>query len=392
MSWDIVRLGDICEINPSTKGNFASYDANMPVSFLPMEAVGAGTGVMRPIVREFSEVRKGYTYFEDGDILFAKITPCMQNGKHAVARSLTNGIGFGSTEFHVLRPKIGTISEWIYYFISQKEFLQTAENFFQGTVGQQRLPDLFLKDAIIPFPPLPEQRRIAAEIERQLAIVEKAKRAATEQLAAARALKAAYLRGIFANIEGEQIKLGDVCVFEGGSQPPKSTFKYSPQKGFIRLIQIQDYRRDDMAVYIPAGLARRYCKNDDVMIGRYGPPVFQILRGLEGAYNVALMKAYPRDSNKLDNGFLYYLLQYEHIQSSVIEQSQRSAGQTGVDKDFLEKFDIVLPDIDSQRRITSVIESRGATTAKIISYVQAQLETINALPSAILRQAFSGKM
>ena len=131
MSWDIVRLGDVCEINPSTKGKFASCYENMPVSFLPMEAVKAGTGVMNPIDRKFAEVRKGYTYFENGDILFAKITPCMQNGKHAIARSLTNGVGFGSTEFHVLRPEKNIIAEWVYYFVSQKEFLRRAKNFFK---------------------------------------------------------------------------------------------------------------------------------------------------------------------------------------------------------------------------------------------------------------------
>ena len=134
MSWDIVRLGDVCDVNPSTKGKLASYNSDMVVSFLPMEAMEARTGLMKPVDRKFSEVRKGYTYFENGDILFAKITPCMQNGKHAVARNLTNGIGFGSTEFHVLRPTIGVVPEWIYYIVSRTEFLTEAVNHFQGAV------------------------------------------------------------------------------------------------------------------------------------------------------------------------------------------------------------------------------------------------------------------
>src|SRR5688572_27584092 len=87
------------------------------------------------------------------------------------------------------------------------------------------------------------------------------------------------------------VKLGDVCSFIGGSQPPKSTFKTAPGPGYIRLVQIQDFRRSDFDVYIPIDEARRTFGVNDVMIGRYGPPVFQILRGLSGAYNVALMKA-----------------------------------------------------------------------------------------------------
>ena len=188
----------------------------------------------------------------------------------------------------------------------------------------------------------------------------------------------------------EKVRLGDVCEFEGGSQPPKATFNYSPQEGCIRLIQIQDYRRDDMAVYIPAELARRFCKKDDVMIGRYGPPVFQILRGLEGAYNVALMKAYPKDKKKLDNGFLYYLLQEENIQNAVIEQSQRSAGQTGVDKDFIENRIIHLPDVDLQRHIVVEIERQLAAVEKAKHAAMEQLKAAQALNAAYLREVFDG--
>ncbi|GBU21862.1 hypothetical protein R80B4_01764 [Fibrobacteres bacterium R8-0-B4] len=197
MKWDIVRLGDVCDVNPSTKGKLTSLPSNMLVSFLPMEAMEAGTGKMNPVNKEFEQVRKGYTYFENGDVLFAKITPCMQNGKHAIAQNLTNGIGFGSTEFHVLRPKPDIIAEWIFNFIRQKELLVDAENFFQGAVGQQRLPDDYLKNLEIPLPLIDEQRRIAAEIERQFAAVERAKKAAVEQLAAINTIPAAILRQAF---------------------------------------------------------------------------------------------------------------------------------------------------------------------------------------------------
>src|ERR1700728_1938179 len=101
------------------------------------------------------------------------------------------------------------------------------------------------------------------------------------------------------------MSLGEICEFVGGSQPPKSTFRSSDGPGLVRLIQIRDYKTDRFRTYIPVELAKRFCTTDDVMIGRYGPPIFQILRGLEGAYNVALMKAVPRDAS-LDNNYLYY--------------------------------------------------------------------------------------
>ncbi len=197
MKWDIVKLGDVCDVNPSTKGKLSSLPSDMLVSFLPMDAMEAGTGKMNPVNKTLETVRKGYTYFETGDVLFAKITPCMQNGKHAIARNLTNGIGFGSTEFHVLRSKSDVIAEWIYNFISQKDLLTNATNFFQGAVGQQRLPDDYLKNLEIPLPPIDEQRRIAAEIERQFAAVERAKKAAAEQLNTINAMPVAILRQAF---------------------------------------------------------------------------------------------------------------------------------------------------------------------------------------------------
>jgi len=104
----------------------------------------------------------------------------------------------------------------------------------------------------------------------------------------------------------KRFSLGEVCRFQGGSQPPKLTFISKTQNGYVRLIQIRDYKSDNNIVYIPKEKAKRLCKNDDVMIGRYGPPVFQILRGLEGAYNVALMKAMP-DETVLTKDFLYHL-------------------------------------------------------------------------------------
>jgi type I restriction enzyme S subunit len=107
------------------------------------------------------------------------------------------------------------------------------------------------------------------------------------------------------------VKLGDVVSFIGGSQPPKSTFLYEPKKGFVRLLQIRDYKSDKNLTFIPETSTKKFCTKDDVMIGRYGPPVFQILQGLEGAYNVALMKAKP--SEKVDRDYLYYFLKQDEL-------------------------------------------------------------------------------
>ena len=118
-------------------------------------------------VRQYSEVRKGYTRFSEGDVLFAKITPCMENGKIAIAKGLTNASGCGSTEFHVVRAPDALSNEYLAYFLLREEFRKEAQRHMAGTAGQLRVPPGFLSDAIFPLPPLPEQRRIVAEIEKQ---------------------------------------------------------------------------------------------------------------------------------------------------------------------------------------------------------------------------------
>ena len=134
----------------------------MAVSFVPMAAVNEQLGtITHREERPIAAVSKGYTAFEEGDVLFAKITPCMENGKVALARDLTNGIGRGSTEFHILRPSDRVLGEYIYYFVRQPSFRAEAKRNFTGTAGQQRIPKEFLENTLIPFPPLDEQRRIA---------------------------------------------------------------------------------------------------------------------------------------------------------------------------------------------------------------------------------------
>lgn len=135
----------------------------MPVSFVPMSSIDEMRGrIISPETRLFGEVSKGYAPFRDDDVLFAKITPCMQNGKAAIARSLVGGLGFGSTEFHVLRAMEQVLPEWLFAFVRQPHFRAMAEASFTGSAGQQRVPAAFMEEAEIPVPPLAEQRRIVA--------------------------------------------------------------------------------------------------------------------------------------------------------------------------------------------------------------------------------------
>jgi type I restriction enzyme, S subunit len=158
------------------------------------------------------------------------------------------------------------------------------------------------------------------------------------------------------------VPLGSVVDFIGGSQPPKETFRTEPYEGGVRLVQIRDFRTDKFPTYIPQSLARRHFEESDVMIGRYGPPVFQILRGLSGSYNVALMKAAPKPD--LTKDYLFHLLQEPGLHQHVVANSERTAGQSGVNLTLLEAIEIPLPPLAEQRRIAEVLDRAEALRAK----------------------------
>ena len=171
--WPEIAIEEIADVNPRV--DKAPIPDDLPVSFVPMPAVGAGDGSIQvEDTRPASEVKKGFTAFLEGDVLFAKITPCMENGKMAVVPELVNGYGFGSTEFHVLRPKAGMGAKYLYYYVSSQAFRREAERHMTGAVGQRRVPTAYLKECKIPVAPLDQQKRIVAEIEKQFSRLDEA--------------------------------------------------------------------------------------------------------------------------------------------------------------------------------------------------------------------------
>lgn len=150
--WGLTTLGKCCELNPKRpKG----IDDELGVSFVPMPAVTEDGRMDCSNVKPYSEVRKGFTYFAEHDVLFAKITPCMENGKGAVAEGLAGGIGAGSTEFHVLRPIEGRSNPyWLYIITMFENFRKEARKVMTGTGGQLRVPIGFLENYPITLPPI----------------------------------------------------------------------------------------------------------------------------------------------------------------------------------------------------------------------------------------------
>ena len=167
MTWAVAAIGEVAVLSPKLDV-FGVNDAE-PVHFLPMAAVSENFGGMNVSqTRPLGEVRKGYTSFSAGDVLFAKITPCMENGKGGLVPHLPHAYGFGSTEFHVLKATQALLPTWLAHFLSQPEFRKIARQNMTGTAGQMRVPSGWLSEFEIPVPPRAEQTRIVEKLEELL--------------------------------------------------------------------------------------------------------------------------------------------------------------------------------------------------------------------------------
>lgn len=171
--WVVASLIEIAYLNPRWLDREPGQDE--VVSFVPMAAVEAESGRLdSSSTRAWKEVSKGYTRFQEGDVLFAKITPCMENGKFAIAKGLIGGRAAGSTEFHVIRPIHGVEAKLLLYFLLRDSLRGEARVRMKGAAGQLRVPPEFLAQVQIPLPPSTEQRRIIGEIEKQFTRLEAA--------------------------------------------------------------------------------------------------------------------------------------------------------------------------------------------------------------------------
>jgi len=187
-------------------------------------------------------------------------------------------------------------------------------------------------------------------------------------------------------VNWETKSLGELCDFQGGSQPPKSNFIYEPREGYIRFLQIRDFGSENNHTYIPITKKNKTCNADDIMIGRYGASVGKILRGKSGAYNVALMKATPV-TNLIDKNFFWYYLNSNFFQDDLRNVASRSA-QDGFSKDDIYSFQVPLPPLSIQRKIVTTLDAIFAEINKATVATEANIVNSEALFQSYLTEIF----
>jgi type I restriction enzyme S subunit len=398
--WRWVRLGEVCIINPRRSRIFR--EPNKPTSFIPMSAIDEETGTITASeVHPFKELSKGYTYFEENDILFAKITPCMENGKAAIARGLIDQIGFGSTEFHVLRPKSSVIPEWIWLFVRRKQFREDAKKFFRGGVGQQRVPQEFLEHYPIPLPPLEEQKRIVARIEELMTRIKEAKKLRQESKKQTELLWQSVLAETFPQ-PGTQlpngwrwVRLGEVCSKpQYGLTQSASTKPVGPK--FLRITDITsrsiDWEKVPYCRISQHELDKYKLDEGDLLFARSGSIGATILIKEKPPYDAVFASYLIRVRlNKflVHPEFLYLFTRSPSGQEQLIP---RGATQKNINAKFIQSLLIPLPPLEEQKRIANYLQEVHEKIKELKEVQTKTEEEIKVLEQSILEKAFRGEL
>ncbi|HSV74342.1 MAG TPA: restriction endonuclease subunit S, partial [Chthonomonadales bacterium] len=355
-AFPLVALSSVCTVNPA-KSEGLSFPADTLVSFVPMADLGANRINFAPKdTRTIGELGPSYTYFADGDVLLAKVTPCFENGKAGVAKGLTNGLGFGSSEFYVLRPSDRALADYIYFCVTSRSFREPAVAQMTGTGGLQRVPRAYVEQFRIPLPPLEIQKEIVAEIEGYQKVID-----------GARAVLDHYRPHIPIDPEWPMVELGDLCAFSSGGTPSKNNASY--WLGMIPWVSAKDLKTNE--IYgATMHVSEAAVAESATQIAPVGS-LLVLVRGMGLAKGVPIgevvtpcafnqdLKALLPDISVVTTRFLAFALRQQDGQFSKILETA-AHGTLKISSDDLRQITIPLPPLETQRAIVAEIEAEQA--------------------------------
>lgn len=353
-TFPLVRIGDVCTVNPR-KSVLADLKPETLVSFVPMADLNEHRILFQPKEeKQLSEVSSSYTYFEDNDVLLAKVTPCFENGKAGIARNLLNKIGFGSSEFYVLRSSERVLPEWIYFCVMHPNFRDAAVAQMTGTGGLQRVPRDFVENFQIPLPPLEIQKEIVNEIEGYQKVID-----------GARVVLDSYHPHIPIHPDWPVKMIGDCCEVKGGKRlPANDQFSSVPTKHpYIRVTDFNCQTVDQSNLkYISEEthqqIARYTISSADVYISIAGTIGLMgiIPESLNGANLTENAAKLVFNANEIDKRFLSIVGNGEPVQSQ-IRNLTHAAGVPKLALERIKMLKIPLPPLIVQQKIVAEIEA-----------------------------------
>ena len=398
-AWKTQKLNDVCRIKPPKKQARQSLGDDDLVSFVPMSDLGIRKKDIHPSCdKPLREVAGSYTYFADGDVLLAKITPCFENGKLGIANQMTNGIGFGSSEFIVFRPRGLLDAHYLFYFLSQDSFRNAGARVMSGAVGHKRVPKEFIENYQIPLPDIRDQRRIVAILDEAFAGIETAIANTEKNLANARELFESYLIKILGTRESgwQDLTLKEVCLDYGRGKskhrPRNDPILYDGEYPFI---QTGDVRRSDhlittfSATYNEKGLAQS-------KLWPKGTICITIAANIAETGVLDFDACFPDsiiglvvDPRRASNAYVEFLLQSV---KTVLKAKGKGSAQDNINLGTLEKERFPFPPVQIQHEIVADVEDLRVSVIGLEWVYQKKLTALAELKQSLLHKAFSGEL
>jgi type I restriction enzyme S subunit len=392
-----VTISEVADINPRFTADKRPENKEL-VTFVPMASVSEETlSIEKPIDRQYSEVAKGFTPFCRGDILIAKITPCFENGKMAFTQNLPRRLGFGSTEFHVLRPKQNLDGAYLFHLLRAPFVRKAGEMKMKGAAGQRRVPADFFAQLQIPLPPLAEQKRIAAILD----AADNLRGKRRETIAQLDSLLQSTFLDMFGdpvtNPKGwEKILLGSKAKrITKGQSPNWQGFNY--QKDGVLFVTSENVREGHLDISTPkfippefhAKLRGSQLQSGDLLINLVGASIGRscIFKDFIGAANVNQAVGVVTLNEPILANYILQLLQTKQGQSFLTGRIVEAA-RANISLTDLRQMSLPLPPLSLQQKFATIVESVEQQKTRM----RAHLAELDALFASLQSRAFNGEL
>lgn len=394
--WPVKSLSEVCEIRPAKSEIKGRFGPTEHVSFIPMKDLAIGKkNFEHSETREIGKVYSNYTYFANGDVLLAKITPCFENGKLGIAKDLINGIGFGSSEYFVLRPREEICNGWIYYYLSRQKFRIEGSRHMTGAVGHKRVSKQFIENYKIPVPPKKEQQRIINMLDRTFDNINFNKNKIVLKKNSARELSQSLLTSVFDGEGiGDRITIGELCKTTSGSTPSKSNKGYHTGgtipwllSGEVDRKEITESKNFITELALENTSVKLFPPNT-VLVAMYGATAGQVgILRFSSTTNQAVCGILPNEN--IIPEYLYYAL--KNANSELVAKASGSA-QPNLSQQKIKALTVSLPSLEYQKIIIQKLDSLSASINDFEEIFQQELNSHELLKQSILQEAFNGNL
>lgn len=411
--WEVLRTRYLLRMNPS-KNEISNLDQNTEVDFIPMESVGEDGSIKLEHKKPIEDVIGGYTYFAEGDVTFAKITPCFENGKGGIMRNLQSNFGFGTTELTVLRINSTLSRDYLYYITISREFRKNGEAWMYGAGGQKRVPDDFVKEFKFCYPPLIEQDAIVAFLDRETNRIDRLidkKKKLIELLKEKRTtmISRAVTNGLDTSVKlkpSEVEWLGDVpehwevnrlkyqTSINDDTLPedtdPDFEILYvdigsvSPAEGIVK--------KEKFLFEDAPSRARRIVKNGDTIVSTVRTYLRAIASIINPEDNLVVSTGFAviRPKN-IFAGYLSYVLNAPYFIEEVVSRSV-GVSYPAINASMIGEIFIPIPSFTEQQRISNFLNAETVKIDNLVSKVEVAIERLKEYRIALISSAVTGKI